>query len=122
MIDDVCIKCGSSDWGIWTSSSSGKRNRYCRNCRRRRAAKYTKLKKASGGFHTVSDWKNLLSKTSKCAICGQPWNTIPKRPDRRYRYVWTKDHIIPLSLGGNDSIENIQAVCYRCNSSKCNRI
>lgn len=122
MTVDICIKCGESDWGIWTSSSTGKTNRYCRCCRRMRAAKYTKLKKSNGGKHSLAEWKNLLSKTERCSICNQPWSAIPKRPDRRYKYVWTRDHIVPLSLGGTDSIGNIQAVCYRCNSSKCNRI
>ncbi|HVX85798.1 MAG TPA: HNH endonuclease signature motif containing protein [Phycisphaerae bacterium] len=44
---------------------------------------------------------------------------IPPRPDRRYRHVWTKDHKVPLSKGGTDDIDNIEPLCYRCNSSKC---
>lgn len=48
MIDDKCIKCGESDWGIGTSSSSGKIKRYCRCCRIKSAAKYTERKKSNG--------------------------------------------------------------------------
>lgn len=119
---ESCKKCGSSkDWGVWTSSSSGKTFRYCRNCRRKRASKYSDIKKQNGGKHTNSEWKKLLESTTHCSICHEKWNDIPLRPDKRYKFVWTKDHIVPLTKGGQDYIENIQAVCYRCNSAKCNR-
>jgi len=119
---DKCGKCGLSDWGTWTSSSTSKTHRYCRNCRRQRARNYTLRKANNGGKHTKKEWHELLSQFDHCAICKRNWVDIPKRPSKRYKNVWTKDHIIPLSLGGTDAIKNIQAVCYSCNSAKCNRI
>jgi len=34
----------------------------------------------------------------------------------------TMDHILPLSMGGEHTSANIQALCQSCNSSKCNRV
>ena len=28
------------------------------------------------------------------------------------------DHIIPLSMGGNSTVENLQLICGRCNTRK----
>lgn len=35
---------------------------------------------------------------------------------------FTKDHIFPKSLGGADSIENYQTMCWKCNAKKGNSI
>lgn len=122
MHNNFCIKCNSNDWGCWASTTTGKIHRYCKPCRRKRADSYSARKKKNGGYHTKKEWLALLEASTECAICGKAWDSIPRHPDKRYKYVWTKDHKLPLSLGGNDDISNIQAVCYRCNSSKCNRI
>jgi 5-methylcytosine-specific restriction endonuclease McrA len=31
------------------------------------------------------------------------------------------DHVIPYSVGGDNSVENIQLLCRRCNAAKSNR-
>lgn len=38
------------------------------------------------------------------------------------RLATTKDHRIPYSLGGDDSLENFQPACRSCNSKRGNRI
>ena len=116
-----CRKCGSTDFGIWTSSTTSKIHQYCRQCRRSRATTYSQQKEANGGSHTRRQWLEKLAQYNNCPRCRVRWEDIPPRPDLRYKHVWTKDHIIPLSLGGTDDIQNIQPLCYRCNSSKCNR-
>ena len=120
LASDNCLKCGSDQFGIWTSTSTGRQSRYCRPCRQERAALYSQRKAANGGRHTKRQWLDKLAQYVLCPGCGCKWEEIPLRPDKRYRFVWTKDHIVPLSAGGSDNIENIQPLCYRCNSSKCN--
>ncbi|WP_366934240.1 HNH endonuclease [Phaeobacter sp.] len=43
---------------------------------------------------------------------------MPARPDKRYKHVWTKAHIVPVYHGGSNDISNIQAECYQCNFKK----
>ena len=59
---------------------------------------------------TDQQWQTILQEqNNKCAICGKPFN--------KSRYP-TRDHIVPLSLGGGLTFENVQALCHTCNSSK----
>ena len=46
----------------------------------------------------------------RCELCGQ----------RLLLENMTLDHVIPLSMGGEDSMENLQAACYACNQFKSN--
>lgn len=36
--------------------------------------------------------------------------------------LMTQDHIIPLSKGGPDSLDNLQTMCFNCNSKKGNNL
>ena len=44
----------------------------------------------------------------RCELCGQ----------RLLLENMTLDHIVPLSMGGVESMENLQAACYACNQFK----
>ncbi|WP_422399049.1 HNH endonuclease [Yersinia bercovieri] len=114
----LCTKCGLKNFGFWTSSSTGKISHYCKTCRDARRTVYNKRKKDNGGHHSKSEWLHLLSLSTHCPRCQRRWEDIPRRPNKRYRYVWTKDHIIPLFRGGTDNISNIQPLCYQCNFQK----
>lgn len=36
-------------------------------------------------------------------------------------FMLTKDHIIPISMGGKNKLENLQPMCNRCNGTKRDR-
>ena len=50
-----------------------------------------------------------------CGICGRKINKRLKHPNPLSKSI---DHIVPLSKGGDDSPENVQAAHLRCNIGK----
>jgi 5-methylcytosine-specific restriction endonuclease McrA len=59
----------------------------------------------AGGTFTKDEWLDLCARYDyKCASCGKEEQTV--------------DHIIPLSVGGLNIIDNIQPLCKSCNCSK----
>jgi hypothetical protein len=71
---------------------------------RRRARKL-----AVGGSYTIKEWEELVERCGhKCLMCG--------RPDTEVKL--TVDHILPISKGGSNCIENLQPLCRSCNSKK----
>lgn len=88
---------GSPHW------KGGYENRLMLNRKRR------VMKAGNGGSHTLGDWENLkIQYNLICPCCHK------SEPD----ITLSEDHIIPLSRGGSDNIENIQPLCRSCNSKK----
>lgn len=58
---------------------------------------------------TAEEWAAVVEFfDGRCAYCGKPGATI--------------DHIIPISRGGRDALDNVQPACRRCNCSKGARL
>ena len=61
------------------------------------------------GSYSLGDWETLKKQYgNKCPHCGR------SEPEIKL----TRDHIIPLSRGGSNFIENIQPLCGDCNRRK----
>lgn len=61
------------------------------------------------GSHTAAEWRVLVDEyDGRCAYCGSAGKM-------------TRDHVVPLSRGGSDDIDNIVPACPTCNSSKGDR-
>ena len=63
----------------------------------------------ANGSHSIDEWEDIKKQYKyTCPSC--------------YRYEpyikLTEDHIVPLSKGGSDYIDNIQPLCQSCNSRK----
>ena len=67
----------------------------------------------------VSKARSLLWEIKNCAYCGRVSNDSYKDPDNQ---IWHMDHIIPLSKGGLDLLENIVKSCADCNMKKGKKI
>jgi 5-methylcytosine-specific restriction endonuclease McrA len=65
------------------------------------------------GTHTHEEWLALIATCgNRCVKCFLRFSD-----DNPYTRV-QKDHILPIYLGGSDSIDNLQPLCMRCNVSK----
>ncbi len=70
---------------------------------------WSKRKRNADGNHSFNDWENMKAQYNwTCPCCHK------SEPEIKL----TEDHIIPLSKGGSDNIENIQPLCKSCNCKK----
>jgi 5-methylcytosine-specific restriction endonuclease McrA len=82
--------------------------------RRRAATNCEELRRIREAFaegrHSEQEWRTLVERLGgRCLRCGTQADL-------------TKDHVVPLSRGGSNRLENLQPLCRRCNSGKHERI
>ena len=63
---------------------------------------------------TAQEWIDILKEYKfRCAYCGKEFTLFDRE---------TKDHVIPISKGGDNTKENIVPACRSCNSKKKDKI
>ncbi len=68
--------------------------------------RHRSLKMNAQGSYTAKEWLELVElHDGKCVACG-------------VKGKLTVDHVVPLSKGGTNFIDNLQPLCSKCNSSK----
>ncbi len=90
-----------------TKVKAHSRNYYKANKAKIRAKKHRRraLVASASGSYTAKEWIALCRKYgNKCLACGSSEITV--------------DHVVPLSKGGTNCIDNLQPLCSSCNSSK----
>ena len=101
---------------IWDKANREKKNERNRRYRKLHPEKNTErhqVRRArilnAGGKFTAAQWKALKEKYEyTCLRCER------REPEIKL----TPDHVLPLSKGGRNDIENIQPLCISCNASK----
>jgi 5-methylcytosine-specific restriction endonuclease McrA len=95
--------------GVLKNISKGGHARYCRKYDRFRssaqAMNYKAKKCGVKGVVTPSELSKLYEQSGKCAICGSVDDL-------------TFDHIIPFYKKGENTIDNLQILCKKCNLEK----
>lgn len=76
---------------------------------KRRSEHVRRARRRDAGTYTNAEWNELCARYNhRCLCCGE------SRP-------LTVDHVIPLSRGGSNTIENLQPLCLSCNDRKGSR-
>ena len=119
--DFACDRCGKS---VVTDKmvTKGSYGRYCRVCslqlrRERYRVKTAKRQKVMNPLRISVD--TLIERDgTNCHLCNEPVDTLLPRNNR---FGATIDHVIPISKGGLDELDNLKLAHWICNIRKGNR-
>jgi 5-methylcytosine-specific restriction enzyme A len=136
----ICVDCGNS---FTPSNPTGKR---CNDCSKNHTEKIisnqriylSEWRKKNPEYSTIHYWKNpakerikslnrfYLKRSSGDGITLEQWefikkqfnHTCPSCHKSEPEIKLTQDHIVPIKLGGEHSIKNLQPLCLSCNAKK----
>ncbi len=74
----------------------------------------------SGGIIDQKEFQKKLALYDACPMCERKWEDIPLPKGKKSAVAM--DHIMPISKGGTNTIDNVQPLCYSCNSKKGDKI
>jgi 5-methylcytosine-specific restriction endonuclease McrA len=106
------------------TGSAAMRGLYCENCRvpaQRARYRVKTVKRQSQTVKPSGAWfeEVLNSHGSICYLCN---NEIDITLPRRSKHGPTVDHVIPLSRGGSDELDNLRLTHWECNMKKSNKL
>jgi hypothetical protein len=110
----MCRRCNKSF--VTKQSMKVYCSRYCakKDARSRRRARQVNAYIEHVWFYRVMERDNWT-----CHLCDQPIDRTAQVPQL---YAATLDHVIPLALGGEHSMNNIRSAHFICNSIKGDRV
>lgn len=80
-------------------------------------------KKGVKGSHTLKEWIELKQKYGfQCFKCHISEKELQEKWKNTNFTRLTRDHLVPISKGGTDNIDNIIPLCVSCNSKKKDKI
>ena len=114
--ETTCTYCGDK-LTIYTHPDNIGKNRFCPNskCRERHKRDKRRVRKSRNYIEPVSIREIYFRDKGKCQHCGKKLKLSHKVP---HLLAPVRDHITPLSQGGEHSKRNVQLLCFSCNSKK----
>lgn len=107
-----CTKCGSiKRLHMFLKSKRTKLGIYrlCKDCNN----EYRTRRRPSNRDYT--NWEVFEDDEFTCYLCEEVLDPTLRHPNPKSLSI---DHVIPLSLGGSDSRENVRTTCLECNLDK----
>lgn len=103
-MDATCRYCGAT---FTQPRRPGRPSLYCRRSHRQRHYELTRR------TLPVEAWRQFLEAHGhKCYLCDRPLTAA----------TMTVDHVLPLSRGGPDTLDNLKPCCVTCNLEKASRL